>query len=111
MAKFLTSLLTEKKAKNTRLLHLEKLTSYCDYIIVASATSERHSRALADYLIKECKNKSIKALGTEGYDTCQWILIDYSDIIVHIFSQDARMVYDLDGLWSDAPSIPIEDEA
>ena len=103
--------MTEKKAINTRLIHIEKLTSYCSYIIVTSATSERHSRALADYLIKECKDKNIKALGVEGYDTCQWILLDYSDIIVHIFSQVARDIYDLDGLWSDAPSIAIEDEA
>ena len=60
-------------------------------------------------MIEQLKQKQIKPLGVEGRDSGQWILLDYSDVIVHIFQETSRDYYDLDGLWVDAESLPIED--
>jgi ribosome-associated protein len=91
------------------LLCVSELTTYTSYLLIVTATSDRHARALGDYLIEQMKLKSIKPLGVEGYDSGQWILLDYGDVIVHIFQEASRDYYDLDGLWIDAESLPIED--
>jgi ribosome-associated protein len=91
------------------LLGVSELTTYTSYLLIVTATSDRHARALADHLIEQMKTKSIKPFGVEGYDSGQWILLDYSDVIVHIFQETTRDYYDLDGLWIDAESLPIED--
>ena len=85
------------------------MTSYTNYLLIVTATSDRHARALADHMIEQLKLKKIKPLGVEGRDSGQWILLDYSDVIVHIFQETSRDYYDLDGLWIDAESLPIED--
>ena len=85
------------------------MTSYTNYLLIVTATSDRHARALADHMIEQLKLKKIKPLGVEGRDSGQWILLDYSDVIVHIFQETSRDYYDLDGLWVDAESLPIED--
>jgi ribosome-associated protein len=72
-----------------------------------SATSDRHARALADYMIEKTKENKIRPLGIEGYDGGQWILVDFCDVIVHVFQEDLRDYYDLDGLWVDGESISI----
>jgi ribosome-associated protein len=105
----LTVLAAEKKARRPRLLDVGELTSYTNYLFIVTATSDRHARALADYMTEQMKLKTIKPLGVEGYDSGQWILLDYSDVIVHIFQETSRDYYDLDGLWIDAESLPIED--
>jgi ribosome-associated protein len=105
----LTALAAEKKARRPRLLDVGELTSYTNYLLIVTATSDRHARALADYMTEQLKLKTIKPLGVEGHDTGQWILLDYSDVIVHIFQETTRDYYDLDGLWIDAESLPIED--
>jgi ribosome-associated protein len=91
------------------LLGVSELTSYTNYLLIVTATSDRHARALADHLTEQMKSQSIKPLGVEGYDSGQWILLDYSDVIVHIFQETSRDYYDLDGLWRDAESLPIEE--
>lgn len=90
------------------MLAVSKLTSYTNYLLIVTATSDRHARALADHLREELKSQGVKPLGVEGYESGQWILLDYSDVIVHIFQETSRDYYDLDGLWIDAESLPIE---
>ncbi len=109
LARTLTELAVEKKARRPRLLGVSELTTYTDYVLILTATSDRHARALADHLTEQLKSKSIKPLGVEGYDTGQWILLDFNDVIVHVFQESSRDYYDLDGLWIDAESLPIED--
>jgi ribosome-associated protein len=109
LARTLTELAAEKKARRPRLLGVSELTTYTDYVLILTATSDRHARALADHLTEHLKSKSIKPLGVEGYDTGQWILLDFNDVIVHVFQESSRDYYDLDGLWTDAESLPIED--
>jgi len=84
------------------------MNSYTDYILLLSATSDRHARALADHLQREMREQKEHALGKEGYETGQWILVDFGDVIVHILQEVARDYYDLDGLWIDAKKVAKE---
>ncbi len=84
------------------------MNSYTDYILLLSATSDRHARALADHLQREMREHKQHALGKEGYETGQWILVDFGDVIVHILQEISRDYYDLDGLWIDAKKVAKE---
>ncbi|MBW1870764.1 MAG: ribosome silencing factor [Deltaproteobacteria bacterium] len=109
LGKALSTFAIEKKARQARLLDVGKLSSYTDYILIVSATSDRHACALAEYLIEQLKRQKVRPLGAEGQDGGQWILLDYGVVIVHIFLESIRDYYDLDGLWTDAKSLPLED--
>ncbi len=98
----------EKKAREPSLLDVRNVTSYTDYVLILSASSDRHARALADHIRREMKDKKIKPLGIEGMDTGQWILLDYGDVIVHVLQEMARDYYDLDGLWIDAKKLNLQ---
>jgi len=76
-------------------------------VLVLSATSDRHARALANHLVQEMGSKQMRTLGMEGMEAAQWILLDFNDVIVHIFQEESREYYNLDGLWIDAPIIPV----
>ena len=91
------------------MLDVGSLTSYTDFLLIVTATSDRHTRALADYFIEGAKEQKVRVLGMEGYETGQWILLDFGDVIVHIFQEATREYYDLDGLWIDAISVPIKE--
>jgi len=104
-----SALAIEKKARRPRVLDVGSLTSYTNFLLIVTATSDRHSRALADYFIEVAKEHKVKSLGMEGYDPGQWILLDFGDVIVHIFQETTREYYDLDGLWIDATSVPIQE--
>jgi ribosome-associated protein len=84
------------------------LLSYTSYVLVLTATSDRHARGLANHLVQEMGSKRQRALGIEGMEAAQWILLDFNDVIVHIFQEESRQHYDLDGLWADAPDIPVD---
>lgn len=91
------------------MLDVGKLTSYTNFLLIVTATSDRHARALADYFMERARELKVKLLGLEGYETGQWVLLDYGDVIAHIFQETTRDYYDLDGLWIDAASLPIEE--
>ncbi len=99
----------EKKARQLRLLDVGELTDYTNFVMIMTAGSDRHARALADHMQRELRSTA-RPFGVEGYQQGQWILLDYGDVIVHIFQQDARLYYDLDGLWSEAKTIEVEQE-
>lgn len=102
--------LYEGKAVDIRVLNLDGLISYCDRFVVCSASSIRQVKALADNLMMELKKQhNCMPLGMEGKGQGKWILLDYEDVIVHIFSSDAREYYTLDSLWMDAPLISLDD--
>jgi len=86
-----------------------RLTTYTNYLLILTATSDRHARALTEHLSAHLKQLGVKPLGVEGNDTGQWILIDCGDTIVHIFQEATRDFYDLDGLWVEAESLPIDE--
>ena len=89
---------------------VSKVTSYTDFVLIVSATSDRHARAVADHLCDEMRERRVRPLGMEGYDSGQWILVDFGEVIVHVMLTGAREYYDLDHLWSDAESVAVATE-
>ena len=90
------------QAKDLLVLDLTDLTSFTDYFIICSGKSDTQVRAIADSITKKLKEKGRLPLGSEGYDQGEWILIDYGDVVAHIFYQDVREFYNLEKLWADA---------
>ena len=102
------SLALEKKALEPILLDVRQLCSFCNYQLVISGRSDRQVDAIADAIEIGLKNEDMRAISTEGARTGQWALLDYGDFVVHVFNHEAREHYDLEGLWNDAPRIPID---
>jgi len=96
-------ILSEKKAQDVVILDVRTLSSFADYFIICSGGSRRQVVALAQHLEEALGRGGIKPLGIEGLAEGQWVLLDYNEIIVHIFYQPVREFYDLEGLWADAP--------
>jgi len=76
-----------------------------DYFIIATGTSDRQIRSVADHLLQLTKEKGIKPIGVDGYEYAHWILLDFGGVVVHIFSPSYRQLYDLELLWGDAPKV------
>jgi ribosome-associated protein len=98
----------DKKALEPVLLDVRDLCSFCNYQLVVSGRSDRQVDAIADGIASGLKAEGLRPLGAEGARTGQWSLLDYGDFVVHVFLHAAREHYDLEGLWSDAPRVPIE---
>ena len=94
-----------KKAQNIIILDISKLTSITRYFVICTGINERQLHTIADEIEKELKTLSIKKYGIEGYQEAKWILIDYGDVIVHLFDKEMRSYYDLELLWGDAPQV------
>jgi len=97
----------EKKAKDLIAMDISKVCSVTESMIVATAANVRQSQALADHVLARCGEENISFLGMDGYKTGQWILVDLNDVLVHIFMEDARGFYNLEGLWSEGVVIPL----
>lgn len=92
-------ILESKKAKNIKKIDIKNKTTIADYFIIASGTSTTHVKSLADNLEEELKKNNVYPKKIEGYNTGSWILLDYDDIIVHIFTENERENYSLEDLW------------
>ncbi len=101
----------EKKATNVRLLDVRGLSSLTDYLLIASGRSDRQVQAVAESVHLGLKKEhATLPLGIEGMQEGRWILIDYGDVMVHVFQEPVRDFYDLDGLWSEAAEVAIPEE-
>ena len=103
-AKKIAKLLLEKKAENIVLLDLRRLTDICDFFVICSSTSTIHSQALAREVEEKFK-KAWKLHHVEGYNPGTWILMDFYEVIVHIFTEGTRKFYALEDLWGDAKRV------
>ena len=92
----------DKKAESPVVLDLGKLTSVAHYFVVTHGNSDRHVRAIAHHIVDSLKDHKVKLWHMEGMDTGQWVLLDFSDVIVHIFYAPVREFYNLERLWGDA---------
>jgi len=92
----------DKKATDVKILDLRKLSPICDFFVICSASVEIHAKAIADSIIENLEKKGIRAWHHEGYQACRWILLDYVDVVVHIFLNEVRDFYELEKLWGDA---------
>ncbi len=101
----------EKKAFDVRVLEVRGLSSLTDYLLLASGRSDRQVQAVAESVRLGLKKEhSTLPLAVEGMNEGRWVLIDYGDVMVHIFQQPVREFYDLDGLWSEAVEIEVPEE-
>ncbi len=99
----------DKKAEEPVILDLTNLGALSDYFLIVSALSDTHGKTLADEITKKLKEHGAIPVSIEGYDLANWILIDYGDIIIHIFKPEIRELYGLENLWIDAPQISVEE--
>ena len=97
----------DKKATDVLILHVAKLTSVADYLVIGSAESDRQTRAIADHVDGVLSQSGSGALSIEGKASSPWVLMDFGDVVVHIFRQDARQYYGLERLWADAKQLPV----
>jgi ribosome-associated protein len=100
----------EKKAKDVLILELMGLTDIADYFLLASGTSERHVRTISEYVETNMKGIGIVPYSVEGYNDGRWVIIDYQNVIVHIFLETLRELYDLESLWIEAKRYRINKE-
>ncbi len=100
----------EKKAKDLVILNVKEISAFADYFIICSGTSDRQVRAIAAAIQENLKTADILPLGVEGEAAGQWVLMDYDDVIIHIFLAPVRTFYDLERLWSEAPRMDVPDE-
>lgn len=98
-----------KKAINLRIFDLRGVSSFADFFVICSGSNPRQIQTIADTIADELKKAGYTGLGIEGYDTAEWVLVDYGDFIVHIFSEKARSFYDLERLWRQAKEIKLPD--
>ncbi len=104
---FIAQAAKDKKAEDVLVLKVRDLTSLADFFIFASGESERQVRGLAAFIEKSMATRYHTHPVIEGKETANWILLDYGDIIVHIFRPDIRQYYALEKMWADAPQVPI----
>ena len=95
----------DNKGEDVITLDVRELSSFTDFFVVLSGRSTRHVQALAESIENELRSKRIKTSSAEGLQEGNWVLLDFGDVIVHIFYHDQRKFYDLEGLWHEAPRI------
>jgi ribosome-associated protein len=98
----------EKKALEPVLLDVSGQASYTDYILLVSGTSDRHVQTISDAVVEAFAKLRRRPIGVEGQREGQWALIDFGDVVVHVFYHPMRDFYDLEGLWCDAPRVALE---
>jgi ribosome-associated protein len=99
----------DRKPQSITALNVSGLTSYADTLVVIEGSSRRQVTSIAEHIIKTLKSKQIKPLGQEGVKDGEWALIDYGDMIIHIFESDTKALYDLEGFWADAPKLDLSE--
>ena len=100
----------DKKAENLLILDVQGMASFTDCFVIMSGRSTRHVQGLAQAVDDALASKRLKSTSTEGMSEGHWVLLDYCDIVVHIFYSETREFYDLEGLWHDAPRVPVAEE-
>ncbi|MBA3004916.1 MAG: ribosome silencing factor [Desulfurivibrio sp.] len=111
LARFAALAALDKKAEDLVVLDMRDLSSFTDFFVIMSGRSTRHVQGLAQAVDAALRHKNVKDGNTEGLNEGHWVLLDYNDVIVHIFYNEDRSFYDIEGLWHDAPRVEIEPEA
>lgn len=100
LLKVIEDVLEERKAQNIVVIDVTGKTSITDFMVVATSISERHAKALCNYVLAKAKENNFSPLGVEGQQGSNWVLLDLGDVILHIFTAQARQFYQLEKLWS-----------
>ena len=107
MAKLAIEALEDKKAEDIRVIDISEVSVLADYFIIAGGNNRSQIQALCDNVLEKLGRAGYPEKQTEGYDTANWILIDFGDVIVHIFDKENRLLYDLERIWRDGKQVDI----
>jgi len=99
--------LEDARARDVVILDVSQISGFADYFVIATGTSTRHVRTLADRTLEALEHSGSKRSGLEGIDSCRWVLVDGFDVIVHLFLDETREFYGLERLWDEAQSIEL----
>ncbi|NCD35225.1 MAG: ribosome silencing factor [Spartobacteria bacterium] len=105
LAQRIKTILSDSKAENITILNIAEVSDITDYIVIADATNSTHLRALADEAEVTLKKEGISCVRKSGTFDSHWMILDYSDVVVHVFMPEIREFYSLERLWSDAPVV------
>lgn len=109
MARLAIQALEDKKAEDIRVIDISEISVIADYFIIAGGTNKNQIQALCDNVLETLGRAGYPEKQTEGYKTANWILMDFGDVIVHIFDRENRFLYDLERIWRDGKPIDTED--
>lgn len=109
MAKLAYTALDEKKAEDITIIDISEISVIADYFIIANGTSTRQVQSLVDNVSDHLQKEGFEPKRIEGTNTSHWILVDYGDIIVHVFTKEDRLFYDLERIWKDGKEISIDE--
>lgn len=109
MVKIAINALEEKKAENIRVIDISKVSVLADYFIIAEGKNRNQIQALTDSVEKDLGKAGVAPKQIEGYESANWVLMDYADIIVHVFDNENRLFYDLERIWRDGVCVDAKD--
>ena len=109
LAKLACDALDDKKALEIKVINIENVSTLADYFIIASGTNHNQVQAMADNVDETLGRAGYEPKQIEGYQTANWILMDYRDIVIHIFDEENRLFYDLERIWRDGTVVEVED--
>jgi len=108
IAHLVANALDDLKAKDIITLDVRDIAGFTDYMVIASGTSNRHVKSLADRAREKAREAGVTAIGMEGEQLGEWVLVDFGDVVVHVMLPEARQFYDLERLWHSTPASPGE---
>lgn len=109
LAKLACDALDDKKALEIKVINIENVSTLADYFIIASGTNHNQVQAMADNVDETLGRAGYEPKQIEGYQNANWILMDYRDILIHIFDEENRLFYDLERIWRDGTVVEVED--
>ena len=109
MVRLACEAMEDKKAQDIKIIDIEKVSTLADYFIIASGSNRNQVQAMADSVSETLGRAGVEPKQMEGYQTANWILLDYRDVVIHIFDEENRLFYDLERIWKDGKDISAED--
>ena len=109
LAKTIANLTIDKKAHDVTIIELKEVASFTDYFVICSADSDTQVKAITDFVLDELIKEDIRVWRSEGYESLNWILLDFVDVVCHIFHKDTRSYYNIEKIWGDAKREEIVD--
>lgn len=109
MAKLAINALDDKKGEDIKIIDISEISVLADYFIIASGSNRSQVQAMIDNVTEQLGRAGYNAKQTEGYDSANWVLVDYNDIIVHVFDKENRLFYDLERIWRDGKVLDAEE--
>lgn len=107
----IAKLALDKKGQDVVVLELRELVTFTDYFVICSAESTAQVKTIVEHIEEVLSKRDIKPLGVEGLSYSHWVLMDYGDVVVHVFEEQTRRYYELEKLWLDAPRIPLDENS